>query len=823
MNFRTTYILFGVLLGVLALYLATQVWQGKDKDERLTDYVLPSLKKDDIKPHEVTTLVIERSSPEPAQLVFEQRPRGWELVQPALRADNTLIDGAINSLFWLARLGEDEADLTPNKKQFGLDPPRMTVTIKNKNGREWKVFLGDRSGHDRDSIVYVTSSDYPDEVMAVRYSSVDGFFKDLRELRSRDLLSEQVLNFTDAVQQVRLQAAGHEAVSLKKVSGNRWQFEQPDYGLADDDAPLTMAGPGMEQRRGVHGLLQAIGVLRVEQNEDFITDHADDLAKYGLLADKPATLRIALKLEMDRSLTTGRKDIVDDVLLIGNKTDKGDKYYARLGSETAVVALPELKVKPILSVAENPSILRDRDLLQLAQARVDAINVRNNSGLIELRRARDLGEWQLVDDGKPRRADKEEIETLLNDLTGRRAIVEFVTNKTPAEMGFDKPTAVVSIWYDGIQSPAKKEETDAQPPAPAVPQLTSDKPTIQLTFGKKEKELIYVRRQMGEQVTDVQVSQSLARSVDQDKLAFLDRQLPTFPRDADVTKIVLTRDGQTFELVHEKPEGTADATWKLTQPKDLAGRSADENKVNRIIEGLRLLNNRGYIAENPSDSDLTRFGLNPPVVQVTLTIRKNDQETEDRVYRFGKETPKDVLDIYAMQGDRPLVFRVNNRILEDLRADLPDARLFTFAANRVQEVKIQGWQKTLGFLTSVVVQRDPASPNVWQAVQAPEGLMIDNRKMSNFVNMLADLRAGEFVVFKTGPKPEYQLGDKDRLLRIEMTLEGDKTSYTLTIGKLDEEKKGYYAECSTLPGDVFLLSQDQLQQILTDGPKYFGK
>jgi len=59
-------------------------------------------------------------------------------------------------------------------------------------------------------------------------------------------------------------------------------------------------------------------------------------------------------------------------------------------------------------------------------------------------------------------------------------------------------------------------------------------------------------------------------------------------------------------------------------------------------------------------------------------------------------------------------------------------------------------------------------------------------------------------------------------LRIAITVEGEKTPLTLTIGDLSTKDKGYYAQSSTMPGDVFLLPQERFEKVLA-GPKYFSK
>lgn len=95
--------------------------------------------------------------------------------------------------------------------------------------------------------------------------------------------------------------------------------------------------------------------------------------------------------------------------------------------------------------------------------------------------------------------------------------------------------------------------------------------------------------------------------------------------------------------------------------------------------------------------------------------------------------------------------------------------------------------------------------------------------MLGFIDVLSHLTAERFVVYKTGATKEHELDEKTRALQIEVRLDDNKT-YTLTIGKQEEkEKKSYYAQSSSLPGDVFLVSEAGFAKVLTDGPGYFGK
>src|SRR5262249_33809861 len=195
MNFRTTYVLFGVLISLLGLFLLTQL---KKRPGVETAYVLPSLHEDNVKSKDITAIEIDRRRPKEEKLVFVRTDQGWRLDKPAVRADATVVDQLVDQIL---RAGKEEnaVDLTSNLKQFGLEPPSAVITLKKGVDQKWTLSLGDESaGGKENALVYVTSSDAPKEVMAVRRTQIDSLFKSINELRARDLLSEGVLNFPEA-------------------------------------------------------------------------------------------------------------------------------------------------------------------------------------------------------------------------------------------------------------------------------------------------------------------------------------------------------------------------------------------------------------------------------------------------------------------------------------------------------------------------------------------------------------------------------------------------------------------------------------------------
>src|SRR5208283_2944391 len=228
-----------------------------------------------------------------------------------------------------------------------------------------------------------------------------------------------------------------------------------------------------------------------------------------------------------------------DTLLIGKKVELKDKenkdeekYYARLKSEHNVVRLPAKTVEPILATLHNPSALRNRDLVQFDVPRTDAIDIKNASGELRLRKVGIPAKWKIYDGpNQLRDADQAEVNLLLNALNTKRQVKDFPdAKKTDKELGLEdkERAAEISIWVDGIkeedrkaarpeekkdekpaekkdEKPAEKKDDKAAEKKDEKPvekkevivqvRLKDDNPTVKLIFGKKENDLLYVKRE----------------------------------------------------------------------------------------------------------------------------------------------------------------------------------------------------------------------------------------------------------------------------------------------------------------------------------------
>jgi hypothetical protein len=1005
MNFKTTYLLFAALILVLVIFGLSQ-WLGVKPPGELSAYVLPSLNKEKdpakrTKAKDFDAVEIQRFRPKEETLLFVRRGDDWSMERPyRLHADRYQVGELIRQVFE-AQKDKDVGRLSSNLDEYDLTSPSAVVTLKKASDKEWKLSLGaEGPGTSPSRAVYVVSSDIADKAMAVRRSTVEALFKEIDDFRSKDLLEASAFNTA----YVNLQEPKKDPVILEKTSDGKWRFDKPAFGDADYDgepAPMQPGGldRGSKPITGVKDLLEAVGSIRIDSNADFGPPQASDkeLARFGLEQDHPAFLRIEIKRNPSGLLGGDeKKEPIREALLIGNKIDdKSDKRYARLESENAVAKINAKPLEGIVKVAANPAAVRSRNLVEVDEPRTDAIDIKNPTGLLKLRKQ---AKWKLyAGSGEGRDADEDSVRELLTALNNKRQVKEFPDPSKEAEYGFDKPEAmVVSLWVEGIapeeekkegsaddkktaddKKPADDKKTELKKNADTEPKLKDAKPTVKLTFGKEEKETVYVRREKDNQKTIVAVPKSilakvnpgpigfldrtlvatdqfrtdaidlqngsgllklrkpqtkwklftdkakgreaddgavqalltalsqkrqiqdfpdpskepeygfdkpaavlsiwvdgvvrdeekkagepekkpdektdadaepklkdakptakltfgkenkdtvfvrreagdkkviaavpktLLTTVNQGPLAFLDRTLPSFSEKGDVLDVAIDRDGETHEVTKEGTD------WKLTKPQNVAGRTANKANVDRVVADLRMLRPEKLVAEGNVDPD--KYGLKMPALKATVKVKGADDKPEEWVYSLGKET-EDKSGVYAKQNKRDVIFTVRNDLLTTLRSDLRDLSVVQFAADKVKSLKISGWKQAVG--STFTLELDRQAPRTWTA-KMPSDFNLDSNQAEDFLTTLAGLRAEKFLPVK-GPQPEHKLGPKDARLQIEISVEGEKTPVTLTIGDLNVKDKVYYAQSSTWPNAVFTLSQDRLEKVLAS-PKYFTK
>jgi hypothetical protein len=835
MNFKTTYILFGalvLLLGVAAYSLLTGPKPGQEGK------LFP-----EIEASAVNRVVIERREPTESKLILTRVDKDhWKLEEPYdATLDGKSVENMVSDILNAHGVTKG-ADLTGSASRYQLDRPPVKVTL-NAGGTSATVNFGTVSlGGAENSFVYVNTSRDRDPV-AIRRSSLTALFRDVPDAktagdllkpvsayRSQDLLlGGHSFDAINVVSSIRLKGDKSEVV-LNKTSGGTWQFEKPaGYGDADVEGDFSGAG-GDTEPTGVKPLLSALSAVRVNSTDDFI-ESVTDFKQYGL---EPA---VGPRIEVVRVGTGKDAPPETDVITVGKKDDKSDKVFVRPGKENVVAKVPANVIEPLRKVIENPSALRSRALLPAGIVGLDALDIRvGGEPPIELRKRPDG--WKLFGPTEAKAANAQAVQELLNQLGNRRIVRDFPDPKlTDADKGFDKPSAVVTVWIDGIDEPKPEKKVDSKigeeqqaPPAkkdepkdkaaPPVkeekkeekkepPKLKMKPPTATLTFGRRQADVVYVRREMGGTKADFAVPESVLPLVTRGRLDYLDQTLPSFTPD-QATKLTFTRGNETW-VVEKVTKDKAPASWVIRQPATLAGRAADTSKVTTLLRDLAGVRVVRLWAEKATDRELERFGLKPP--RSTATVALADAKDKERTYQFGAETD-DKSNVYAKLGDRDMVFSVTKMVVDDLqKLDLPDPTIYQLDLSKVTGMRLTGWPTLDGKPQTLDLERK--GPGSWTA-KSPPNVKVAAEQAEAFLTAAAVVRAEKVVVYKTGPKPEYRLTPAQGALQVEIIVEGDKEPTSLTIGGEAEGGTSYYAQSNRSSGDVFLVPKERFEKFKKD-------
>jgi hypothetical protein len=884
MNLKTTVILFGTLLGILFIFALTQFLGTRPPGEG-DEWAFPELheKKKEFKSSDIKNVRIERTLKEkPETLVFERGKQGWEMTEPyKLRVENYTVDSMVDNLVKAKR---EKSEMSSSASEYGLTEPSVAITLGDGE-HEWKLNLGKQSPGTTNTVVYAVNPAHPKELMAIkRQGTVDGVYKPVVEFRAHDLLTANLTN----AQAIDLEGPKDQVVALQKKADGQWRFTKPDYGLAEQQGEVASGPAALKPAKlnGVQQLVDALNSLRVETDKDFIADGAseEELAgKFGLGKEKPQTLRIQVKRTPPPApkLDEEKEESVTESLLIGNKVpppkeekkddkkpedkkpddkkadekkpdekkaeDKPEYYYARMASENSVIQIPAKKIEPFLELLKSPDELRDRTLVRVPTGgAIDAIDIKNNYGLIKLRLVETttpVKRWELFRD-KPKGMETDEtaVSGLVRELTAPHLIKTFPGPMSKlAEWELDKPTAVVSLWIDGINRPEKKTDEkkgdgrddkkdaakdkkpdDKKEPAKeekkpeTEPSLKSDKPTVKISLGKVDRDqgVVYALREVGDEKTIVTLPANLLDSATRGPLAYYNHKIPGFGEDpSEVLKeLVVTRGGTTFKLEVSKKDNQD--VWKYKEPKDMQGRTASAFSITSMLNNLKLMRAVRLTAENAPDSDLEPlYGLKTPEVEIRLLATSKDNKPVEYVYSFGKETA-DKTGVFARSSKSNLIFVVAKTTVDLLKADFRDPTVLTFEPAAVRKIKLTGWKGNL--LKPSVVELERKEGGAWKA-----DFNLDPVKAEEFVNLLKKLQAVRFLTAQEAVKVDRNKfkPEMDGLF-LEITLEKEKEPLTLYIDGPDAEDKNFYATNRPADGDLFLLPKDKFSEVKA-GPKYF--
>lgn len=779
MNFRLTAILFGTVfaVGVLLLVLSFgDTNPNKDAGNLLLTTLVGEKKE------AVTEVTVEK--PDGSRLVLRRAGKeAWTIDEPVkARADKAAVEAVVESV--LAMRPVVYPELQDNLALHGLTEP-LKVTLKTEDGRSETVNVGEVTAGGAKAVGFVTTAARP-RPLAVPKSSLDALLKDVgggvrhaaaTAKWATDYRTKTVFSATpggDDVTYLKLTRNNKDLALTRGKAG--WEFAAP-AGWGDAAAsPDPSAAPGT--LTAVRPIVSGLVGLAAGAPDDFL-DAPADLTQYGLNPGNPDRVRVELKTADGKT----------EVAYIGKKVD-GDKkdekkdafappgkVYVQLEGTPGVIRATASGLDGLAAVIDNPTPLRDRDLVRDDQkARIDAIDVTSGGQTVALRKSGT--EWKLAGGpNDPQTANQTTANALLNLVTQPRIVKDFPA-PNDANFAGAELRAEVKLYADAL-------ETGTDPKV--GPKVKADaKPTV-LLFGKKDAAGVHVRRVRPDgSKTDFVVPDKVkvgtdpsetdvAAAVTKGRFDYLDPTLPTFSQ-FQANKLQLTQGANvTLEVTKEKAAaGSADPGWKYAKPDPMKGQTADAGTVGDL---LNLLANQsaGKFVREVAEGEKARekeiylpYGLQAenPRLKVVVGLDAAAPGNE-RVYYLGNET-EDKQSVYARVDGRAVVFTVPKFVYDRFAgADLRDRTLVRFDPAKLVGIRIRGWREATG--GEMLIRQFRKEGGTWVAVQPP-GFSLDPGKVNEFVAAVQGLRVKDF---RTGdPHPDHRFLPEQSGFEITLDLDG---------------------------------------------------
>lgn len=159
-------------------------------------------------------------------VLIEKTGAGWKITQPEpLAADQDAVSSVIstlNGLTWDRLVEEKSADLGP----FGLNDPQIEVTLKTKDGKQYKLLIGDDTPTGNGAFARLDGDSSVFTIASYTKSSLDKTAQDLRDKRLLTFNSEKLTR-------VELTAKG-QTMEFGKNAQNEWQIVKPKPLRADN-------------------------------------------------------------------------------------------------------------------------------------------------------------------------------------------------------------------------------------------------------------------------------------------------------------------------------------------------------------------------------------------------------------------------------------------------------------------------------------------------------------------------------------------------------------------------------------------------------------
>ncbi len=381
--------------------------------------------------------------------------QNWLIEQPERgRADKNAVESnVVNPVIGLYVVNFVE-DAPANLRRFGLDQPRMTLTVTSTKTVPPKAKPGDPNtqpadtqpstveventllvgGPTGDNNYYAKLKTAP-WVFTLGSGTVDNLAKKVSDLRDKTL------------------AKVESAKVIKLVS----KTPDGEMTLAKKQGKWAFADGSVSDASAVDDLVKALADLKAE---DFV-DTAGQLVPLDW--SKPRA-----------SVTVTQEGEANPVtVLVGPASSSGKMVYVKNAAEDAVAAVREEQVTQLLA---GPVAYSDRQVMQFPRERATKLEITRAGGqTVTLKQEKNV--WSMIAPVKAS-TDAEAVRNLMQDLATLRA--KRVASKDKKAYGLDSPAVTLAVTVEPLTADPKVKVVSTAPAAtkPATTQ-PGKKPTLQ--------------------------------------------------------------------------------------------------------------------------------------------------------------------------------------------------------------------------------------------------------------------------------------------------------------------------------------------------------
>jgi hypothetical protein len=505
----------------------------------------------------LTGLTVEGATP--FALKREKKPDGgdaWKLTAPLASDADPQNAQALVAQFDNLQATEFVAEKPANLAEYGLDKPRMTVTLAFDNNRTYRLEVGAPRPGKKDEVFARLDGG---AVFAVANPATERLAAGPVGLLPLKVWSVPVDRLTAA--EVTRPDKPEESFALAK-DGTNWKLTGPFT------APVSFLDAQL--------MLTQLGNLTAVKYE---TLAASDPAKFGF--DKPLG---KVKLTYSEKTSDGERSVAK-TLVIGGVTPGAFDHYAKLDEPNAAVfVLPGV----YLFAAQTPPLsLLDRNLLFLDSAKIAKVQISGDKPENAITLVKDdKGAWK---------------------AEGAAFTVDALVARQVADTFSPLPVARLAAYGDAV----KWGDFGLEKPEYTVTVTFGREPeTHTVLLGKPDPTGgRFVRVDGGKAVGVIppEAVKSLARA----KLDFADRTLLTFKPD-ELMGLSRAKGKDEFELAPGAGDG-----WDVVKPAKL---KADKLLVEELADALGRLRAERIAAFGKKEEVYKQFGLEPAEATVMLTI-----------------------------------------------------------------------------------------------------------------------------------------------------------------------------------------------------------